>query len=141
MRALNRLGLLNPAISESRIANFPKLSALTDLKAPLEERARSYLDANCAQCHRPGGVGNFDARYDTPAADQHIVNAPVAVTLGIDNARIVMPMNTGHSVLYQRMISLAPTVKMPPLARNQVDGQAAQVISDWINHLPPKAGE
>jgi uncharacterized repeat protein (TIGR03806 family) len=141
IRALNRLGLLNPAINETRIASLPKLSALTDLNASLENRARSYLDANCAQCHRPGGVGNFDARYDTPASGQHIVNAPAAVTLGIDNARIVMPMDTGHSVLYQRMTSLVPTVKMPPLARNQVDKQAAQLISDWINNLPAKPAE
>jgi len=141
LRALNRLGLFNPAIDETRIASFPKLSALTDLQAPLEERARSYLDANCAQCHQPGGVGNFDARYDTPVAAQHIINAPAAVTLGIDNARIVMPLDTGHSVLYQRITSLVSTVKMPPLARNQVDAQAAQVMSDWINSLSAKQTE
>jgi mono/diheme cytochrome c family protein len=111
------------------------------LKAPLEDRARSYLDANCAQCHQPGGVGNFDARYDTPADGQHIVNAPAAVTLGLDQARLVAPVDAAHSVLYQRMTSLVATVKMPPLARNQVDTQAAQVIRDWINSLPAKPGQ
>jgi PA14 domain-containing protein/chitobiase/beta-hexosaminidase-like protein/Big-like domain-containing protein len=141
IRTLNRLGLFSPAISETRIAGFPKVSALTDLKVPLEDRVRSYLDVNCAECHRPGGVGNYDARYDTPLADQHIVNAPAAVTLGIADARIVMPGDTGRSVIYQRITSTVPTVKMPLLSHNQIDTRAAQVISDWISSLPVKSAE
>jgi uncharacterized repeat protein (TIGR03806 family) len=141
IRTLNRLGLFSPAISETRIAGFPKVSALTDLKVPLEDRVRSYLDVNCAECHRPGGVGNYDARYDTPLADQHIVKAPAAVTLGIADARIVMPGDTGRSVLYQRITSTVPTVKMPLLSHNQVDARATQLISDWISSLPVKPAE
>jgi uncharacterized repeat protein (TIGR03806 family) len=136
IRTLNRLGLFSPAISETRIAGFPKLTALNDAKAALEDRVRSYLDANCAHCHRPGGVANFDARFDTPAAEQHIVNAPAAVALGLANARIVAPGDTSQSVLYQRLTSSVPTVRMPPLSHNSVDTRAAQVISDWINSLP-----
>jgi hypothetical protein len=116
--------------------SFPKLSALTDLKAPIEDRVRSYLDVNCSQCHCPGGVGNFDARFDTPMTRQNIVNAPAAVTLGIADARIVVPGNTANSVLYQRVTSPVSTVKMPPLMRNQVDQQAAQDIREWIDGLP-----
>jgi PA14 domain/Chitobiase/beta-hexosaminidase C-terminal domain/Bacterial Ig domain len=136
IRTLNRLGLFSPAISETRIAGFPKVSALTDLKVPLEDRVRSYLDVNCGECHRPGGVGNYDARYDTPLADQHIVNVPAAVTLGIADARIVMPGDTGRSVIYQRITSTVSTVKMPLLSHNLVDSRAAQAISDWISSLP-----
>jgi uncharacterized repeat protein (TIGR03806 family) len=141
IRTLNRLGLFSPAINETHIAGFPKLASIADLKTPLEDRVRAYLDVNCAQCHRPGGVANFDARYDTPAVDQRIVNAPAAVTLGLTNARIVMPKDTEHSVLYQRLTSAVPAVKMPPLARNLVDARAAQVIRDWINSLPATPAE
>jgi uncharacterized repeat protein (TIGR03806 family) len=141
IRTWNRLGLFSPAINEAGIAGFPRLSALTDASAPLEQRVRSYLDVNCAQCHRPGGSGpSFDARYDTPLADQHIVNARAAVTLGLKDARLVKPGDAGQSVLFLRLANSVPTVKMPPLSHNRIDAEAAQVIGDWINRLPA-AGE
>jgi uncharacterized repeat protein (TIGR03806 family) len=140
IRTLNRLGLFSPAINEAVIASYPKLSALADSSASLEERARSYLDANCAQCHRPGGVGNYDASYDTHLKNQRIVNAPAAFPLlGHDNADIVRPSDVGHSVLWLRIGSSEPAVKMPPVAHYLVDTNAVNVIRDWINSLPPSS--
>jgi len=133
---LNRLGLFSPAINEETISNYPKLSALTNSSASLEERARSYLDANCAQCHRPGGIGNFDARYDTPPDKQHLVGYPAQFSLGYSNACIIMPQDISRSILQDRMNTNAPTVKMPPLGRNLIDTNAVNLIRDWINSLP-----
>ena len=137
LRSLNRLGLLNPAVSEADISSYARLSALTNLSATLEERARSYLDANCAHCHRPGGSGpTMDARFDTIPANQNIINAVLAKgNLGYDNARVVVPKDLYRSVLWDRMISTNPAIKMPALARNLVDTSAVQVIGDWINSL------
>ena len=141
IRTLNRLGLFSPAIDEAKIASFEKLVPVTDVEASPTDRARSYLDVNCAQCHRPGGVGSYDARYDTPLSGQNIIDAPAAVTLGLKNARIVKPGDAGSSVLYQRITSTLSTVKMPPLSHNVVDPGGTQAIRQWIDSLPNKTAE
>jgi len=136
IRTLNRLGLFSPAINEAAIANYAKLTPLADTKAPLSERARSWLDANCSQCHRPGSVANFDVRYDTALASQHLTNFPAGVSLGFTNPEIIAPGDLGRSVLFARINTNAPTLKMPPLGRNRIDEAAVQVMADWINRLP-----
>ncbi|HEY4416572.1 MAG TPA: chitobiase/beta-hexosaminidase C-terminal domain-containing protein [Verrucomicrobiae bacterium] len=137
LRTLNRVGLLNPAFNETSLTNFEKLYAITNLTASLEDRARSYLDANCVQCHQPGGSGpSFDARFETPLASQNLINGVLSKgDLGYDHAFIVAPRDVWRSVLYDRMNSVDSTIKMPPLARNLIDTNAISVMGDWINSL------
>jgi len=138
LRSLNRGGLFHPAIDEAAIPGFPQLASLTNTAASLELRARSYLDANCAQCHQPGGSGpTIDAGFDTPLTNQNIILAvPVKGDLGYDHALIVTPKDPYRSVLWDRINSRDSAVKMPPLARNLVDSNAVDVIAAWINSLP-----
>jgi mono/diheme cytochrome c family protein/regulation of enolase protein 1 (concanavalin A-like superfamily) len=98
-------------------------------------RIRSYLDANCSQCHRPGGAGAFfDARFDTPLAKQNLINGPVQNPLGVSGAKVIAPGDTNKSILFRRM-SLAGENQMPPLAKNVVDEKAVAVFAKWIGAL------
>jgi uncharacterized repeat protein (TIGR03806 family) len=138
LRTLNRLGLFNPAFDAAGITNFEQMYALTNTSASLQSRARSYLDANCVQCHQPGGSGpTFDARYDTPLTNQNIIYGVLSKgNLGYDNAYVVVPDDIWRSVLYDRIDSLDSSIKMPPLDRNVIDTNAVSVFAAWINSLP-----
>jgi len=137
LRTLNRLGLLYPAINESAIGGYARLSAMTNTSASLQDRVRSYLDVNCEQCHQPGGQGpTWDARFDTPLAQQDITNYPAAFPLEVsDNACIVKAQDIWRSVLLARINTLDQAIQMPDF-RNLIDTNGVQVITDWINSLP-----
>jgi hypothetical protein len=133
IRTFNRLGLFNPAFNETNSTNLEKLSALGNTGASFEERARSYLDANCAQCHQPGGVGiTFDARYDTPLTNQNLIYG------GLNGAgfAMIVPRDIWRSQVRLRMNTTNNSIKMPPLARQLIDTNAVAVMEDWINSLP-----
>ena len=141
LRAWNHTRLFDAKLDESEIPYFAKLVAATDWSAPLEVRVRSYFDANCAQCHRPGGVeAFFDARFDTPLKKQNLINGPIANQLGISSAKVIPPGDTNKSILFQR-ISITGQNQMPPLARNTVDAKAVSTIAQWIKSLPHSAPE
>jgi mono/diheme cytochrome c family protein len=133
LRTLNRLGLFNPAFDESGVTNFEKLSALGNTGAAVQDRARSYLDANCAQCHQPGGSGiGFDARFDTPLANQNLVNGG----LDANGLAMIVPKDIWRSIIHQRMDTTNNVIRMPALARQLIDSNAVAVLEEWINSLP-----
>ncbi|HKP05189.1 MAG TPA: hypothetical protein VJU77_17700 [Chthoniobacterales bacterium] len=120
LRTFLHLGMLNPAPSESEIPTFLKSVAVTDQTATVQHRMRSWIDANCSQCHRPGGFGGgYDARLATPLPDQNL----------IDN--LVFFRDLASSDLYQRDNSLGEE-KMPPIAKNVVDENAMANLRQWI---------
>ena len=136
LRTWNHLGLVTPAIDEQGIDSMVKLPSITDESVPLEARAKSYLDANCAFCHQPGGVpALWDGRFTTPLATASIVNGQVNHTLGYVEPKIVVPGDIDRSVLFIRATSSNTLIRMPPIARQEVDKTAMTVIERWIQSL------
>jgi len=136
LRAWNHVGLFDTNLSDADLKSFPKLANAADLTRSLEDRARSYLDANCAHCHRPKGtVAYFDARFDTPLAQQNLVDGPVLIDERIDHPHVVAPNDIWRSILYLRA-NTVEAFKMPPLARNTIDVQGMNLLRQWIESLP-----
>jgi uncharacterized repeat protein (TIGR03806 family) len=134
--AWKNLGLFDTNFSDADVKFFSKLAAADDLSRPLEDRARSYLDANCAQCHRPNGtVAFFDARYDTPLAGQKIIGGRVLIDQRIDSARVIAPNDIWRSILFMRA-NTTEAFKMPMLARNTIDEHGMKLLREWIESLP-----
>jgi uncharacterized repeat protein (TIGR03806 family) len=136
LRAWNHLGLFAPQVDDADLAKLPTLAAADDVTRSLQDRARSYLDANCGQCHRPGGtVAYFDARYDTPLEKQTLIDGPVLIDQGIDRPRVISPHDIWRSIVYMR-VNTVDDIKMPPIARETVDQKGVELLRDWITSLP-----
>lgn len=107
----------------------------------LNERARAYLDVNCAHCHTPGGdaynTGLFLEYEQTDPNKLGIMKSPVSAGGGAGGLDYdIVPGNANHSILAYRMNSTESGTAMPELARTVIHKEGVQLIRDWINHLP-----
>lgn len=140
LRTLGHLGILSSEFQESQLANYLKSSSITNTSQPLVTRVRSYIDANCSHCHRPGGQrANFDARYTVPLEQQNLIYGAVFDAVNDSNDRVVRPQDLVHSMMHNRASRVGP-LQMPPIAKNIVDTNAVQLMADWINSLPTGPG-
>jgi uncharacterized repeat protein (TIGR03806 family) len=137
LRTWNHLGMFAHPLEEDNIPRYARLVPVTDARTSLEHRVRSYLDANCAHCHRPGGArAAFDARFDTPLAKQNLLNGPLtAADLGVPGAKLIVPGDPAKSMLYLRAERRRDVFNMPPVASNEVDTEALAVLEAWIKTL------
>jgi mono/diheme cytochrome c family protein len=116
---------------------LPALPDPADESLPIEQRARSYLHANCAHCHQPGGWSSpdltMDLRYQLPLADAHICGEmPGFFTHG---SALIAPGAPEDSAILIRMREL-DLDRMPPVATTVVDPLGDEVVSRWISELP-----
>jgi uncharacterized repeat protein (TIGR03806 family) len=140
--------------TDSQLANWSKIGLLSGYEgaapegirwadpgdATLEERARAYLDANCAHCHNPRGAAdtsalhlNLDASLDRLYG---VCKTPVAVGRGSgDRPFDIYPGRPQDSILVFRMQHTDPAIAMPELGRSTVHSEGVELISDWIASL------
>lgn len=103
----------------------------------VEERARAYLNINCATCHNPPeGLGGPDLRASVPLEMMNVRCVPPKIDdLGIPNALLVAPGEPERSILFQRMATTGDA-RMPRLGSHQIDPVGLSVIRAWIMSLP-----
>jgi uncharacterized repeat protein (TIGR03806 family) len=100
----------------------------------LDVRARSYLQTNCAICHRPGGEFNsIDMRFTTAFEDMNLCD-PVERDAGLVPDYRLVPGNPAQSTMSFRMHAV-DDVRMPKIGSNVVDPQGSKLIDDWITSL------
>jgi uncharacterized repeat protein (TIGR03806 family) len=130
----SEVGMFDRALTQSVIESYPKLAALDDETRTEEERVRSYWDSNCSMCHGvvDGLRADWDARYQTPLAEQRVVGG---ASVGDEGSLIVSPGNVEASLLVQRDRATEPGVRMPPLGRTRVDRDYIELLERWVLSL------
>ncbi|WP_341225206.1 SO2930 family diheme c-type cytochrome [uncultured Arcticibacterium sp.] len=119
---------------------FPEIANWQDNDAPLDARARAWLDINCAHCHRPDGPANTSGLnlsiHNTDATSLGILKAPVATGRASgDLVADITPGKADESILVRRLAATDPGVMMPELGRKTVHQESLQLIKDWINQM------
>jgi uncharacterized repeat protein (TIGR03806 family) len=103
--------------------------------APVDARARAYLEVNCAMCHDPSigpGAGSTDLRLETSVAAMGLCNAPPERgQLGVPGAPLVAPGSPARSILSLRMHT-DDWSRMPPLESQVADEKGAALVDEWI---------
>lgn len=126
-------------LSETYPSNIDTTVRWDDALQPLNLRARSYLDINCAHCH----ADNRYCEYVPIRFDFESTTAPenlgicVNGTFVFDDAMltIVNPGNPQKSILYNRINTDDPVIRMPLLSRSLIHKEGIQLIEDWITSL------
>ncbi|WP_010585657.1 PQQ-dependent sugar dehydrogenase [Schlesneria paludicola] len=136
---LNRLGLFVEKLPKPA-DELPRLVDYQDLTADLNLRARSYLHANCAHCHRKWGGGNadFELQASIPVSQTMTVNTrPGQGRFNLTDPRILVPGEPQRSLILERM-KLEGLGRMPHVASRVVDEKAIAILTEWIASLNRK---
>jgi uncharacterized repeat protein (TIGR03806 family) len=122
-------------------ADVPAASVWNDPSTgSVQDRARTWLDVNCACCHNPEGAAsvtgldlsilqNMPVRFG-------VYKPPVAAGRGSAGYQFsITPGRPGTSFLLHRIRSTDPGVMMPTVGRGLVDEEGAALVEEWIGQM------
>jgi len=106
----------------------------------LEERARMWLDINCAHCHNEEGPANTSGLnlhvHETDPNKLGVMKVPIAAGRGTsDRLYGIVPGKPDESILLYRMESTDPGVMMPEVSRKLTHIEGVQLIREWIENM------
>jgi uncharacterized repeat protein (TIGR03806 family) len=122
------------------MSSVPKVPHYGDATAKLNDRARAYLDINCAHCHNLKGQaftsGLFLDWKTTDSTALGFSKTPVAAGKGSGNLTYdIVKGKPSESILVYRMRSTDAGEMMPELSRKLVHTEGVELIKEWIKSL------
>lgn len=136
--AWKKMGILTnlPAIEtvpKAAVWNKPETGSL-------DERARIWLDINCAHCHRKGGPAQTSGLnlsiHETDPIAYGILKTPVAAGRGSGNKKYdIVPSKPDESIIVYRMESTDPGIMMPEVGRKTTHKEGVELIKEWIRTM------
>ena len=132
------LDMINNLPEISTISHTPNYNDPND--GTLEERARGWIDINCAHCHRLGAPGetsglflNIEEKNKTRLG---IYKPPVAAGRATGSLKYtISPGSPEKSIMIKRMLSKDPGIMMPELGRKLVHKEGVELVSQWIKNM------
>jgi len=110
----------------------------------LEERARAYLDSNCAHCHQPGGQAGYTGTdFRLKRSDLAGLGGCKRPNSAGDVGRLTYDLVPGapeESILIYRLESSAPKISMPQIGRAVVHEEGLKLLREWVASLGGKCG-
>ena len=106
----------------------------------LNDRARAYLDVNCAHCHNSKGTANtsglFLEYHEKDVKKLGVFKPPIAAGRGSGSLDFnIVPGKPDKSIFIFRMESTDPGILMPESGRKMVHKEGVALIRDWILSL------
>lgn len=109
-----------------------------DTSKPLELRAKSYIDINCAHCHRVGGHCDYvPQRFNFSNMDMYTfgICLPPLFTIP-DNPYVINAGDASHSELMYRINTNEGSEMMPIIGRTIIHEEGVALMREYINSLP-----
>lgn len=115
-------------------------SAFDEKSGSVEERAKSYLEVNCAHCHRREGSANTSGLFlllsEKNPESWGTMKSPVAAGRASGNCLYdVVPGKPDESILVHRITENDPEVRMPELGRSVQHVEGVALIRQWITEM------
>lgn len=136
LRRLAQLGYLTGLPQDG----LPKEAKWDDPAAPLDARARAYLDVNCAHCHSPTGPARVSGLWLHSTVHDirriGVCKPPVAAGGGGgDRPYDIVPGHPQMSIMPFRLASTDPGAMMPETGRSLVHLEGVALVDKWISQL------
>lgn len=118
----------------------PQFVNYSDPTKNIDDRAKAYLDINCAHCHNKTGPAQTSGLFldwrTTDRAAYGFFKTPIAAGRGSGNLQFdIHPGKPNESILLYRMQSTDPGVMMPEVSRKLIHAEGVKLISDWIKSM------